>query len=344
MAVSIHAPREGERHRPQTSIPSRPGFNPRSPRGGATNCEWRERRLTCVSIHAPREGERHARGAALSRGRQVSIHAPREGERPEISRAGNPGTGFQSTLPARGSDICAAVVGHHQRSFNPRSPRGGATHHRALADRLRNVSIHAPREGERRGSTRRNACHSAFQSTLPARGSDLACYPSGLVYFGFQSTLPARGSDSPAHRAAHPSRASFNPRSPRGGATGRPPAPGHRGTVSIHAPREGERRGISLCLLTVWAFQSTLPARGSDTNIWRCKSASCHIWARALCLPGFSGRFEAYMRFLRCRFPAKAPRFLCSLRVRNQAMSGPSRSNVGLAPKCSTRRRQWLPR
>ena len=35
--------------------------------------------------------------------------------------------------------------------------------------------------------------------------------------------------------------------------------------ISIHAPHEGERRGASKArILTKWAFQSTLPTRGSD--------------------------------------------------------------------------------
>ena len=80
------------------------GFNPRSPRGGATikfvkssivlilfqstlptrgsdvnmpseGVEW------YVSIHAPHEGERHHTVSACAARRHVSIHAPHEGER-----------------------------------------------------------------------------------------------------------------------------------------------------------------------------------------------------------------------------------------------------------------------
>src|SRR5690606_22460436 len=79
---------------------------------------------------------------------------------------------FQSTLPARGSDAHgAAVTGRIILGFNPRSPRGGATCWVTRAPmagmfqstlpargsdfefdlRLQraDVSIHAPREGER---------------------------------------------------------------------------------------------------------------------------------------------------------------------------------------------------
>ena len=58
----------------------------------------------------------------------------------------------------------------------------------------------------------------------------------------FQSTLPTRGSDPTAAVSPPESPAYFNPRSPRGGATGT-----INGTldvtdiISIHAPHEGER-------------------------------------------------------------------------------------------------------
>ena len=103
----------------------------------------------------------------------------------------------------------------------------------------------------------------------------------------FQSTLPTRGSDRIA-RPTTPLRTNFNPRSPRGGATGRrserricrgisihAPHEGERHfgrgrqrpclQISIHAPHEGERRFCRKHLKPrMCAFQSTLPTRGSD--------------------------------------------------------------------------------
>ena len=59
-----------------------------------------------------------------------------------------------------------------------------------------------------------------FQSTLPTRGSDSRCSRPVLTSTSpFQSTLPTRGSDAAAFSAAAFSDKSFNPRSPRGGAT-----------------------------------------------------------------------------------------------------------------------------
>ena len=79
-------------------------FNPRSPRGGAT-------RISIMTAQAPTNfNPRSPRGGATRGGRRsplppiISIHAPHEGERLETCRK-----------------VAAAV------DFNPRSPRGGAT-------------------------------------------------------------------------------------------------------------------------------------------------------------------------------------------------------------------------
>ena len=170
---------------------------------------------------------------------------------------------FQSTLPARGSDRQVPYGRHDRKSFNPRSPRGGAT---ALALSILVLKM--------------------FQSTLPARGSD-SCAPQALCPRRvFQSTLPARGSDIGLWSGTT-AQTGFNPRSPRGGATEIADMLTARGVVSIHAPREGERleyrmRNYGETEVSIHApregerpptqqwnrrlrlFQSTLPARGSD--------------------------------------------------------------------------------
>ena len=82
----------------------------------------------CISIHAPHEGERRRAGLGGSKSMGISIHAPHEGERPAngaydaIAR-----DKFQSTLPTRGSDFLLRARANGCLSFNPRSPRGGAT-------------------------------------------------------------------------------------------------------------------------------------------------------------------------------------------------------------------------
>ena len=86
--------------------------------------------IACVSIHAPHEGERRKVIFDNKTYSYVSIHAPHEGER-------------------RVCAMCRLL----RRSFNPRSPRGGATHTVLLSCSLYLVSIHAPHEGERHAVT-----------------------------------------------------------------------------------------------------------------------------------------------------------------------------------------------
>ena len=125
--------------------------------------------------------------------------------------------GFQSTLPTRGSDSGIIKYCANSNNFNPRSPRGGATLIAVHRHKPRGISIHAPHEGERHRGRLRLGRTGRFQSTLPTRGSD---------------TLPLIFTlDEPY----------FNPRSPRGGATGWRIVPQGQDVISIHAPHEGER-------------------------------------------------------------------------------------------------------
>ena len=110
ISVSIHAPHEGERR--QTL-----GLMDR----------WED-----VSIHAPHEGERRIQICSECGEEHVSIHAPHEGERPKSPRRDMALWPFQSTLPTRGSDDQIRRRYKAAESFNPRSPRGGATPRRAL--------------------------------------------------------------------------------------------------------------------------------------------------------------------------------------------------------------------
>ena len=170
-------------------------FNPRSPRGGATDNSVK---FTLYFI--------------------ISIHAPREGERPQPYLTSLIACKFQSTLPARGSDYHINMQQSSVLHFNPRSPRGGATSFELEYIVHIVISIHAPREGERLSGGLVLWRIIKFQSTLPARGSDGRIPPSigsvtGISIHApregerrtiidnptliqvFQSTLPARGSD-----------------------------------------------------------------------------------------------------------------------------------------------------
>ena len=104
-SVSIHAPHEGERLAVSDFLAKMVG----------------------VSIHAPHEGERLPKKYATTQLQTVSIHAPHEGERPCHKSFQFACKTFQSTLPTRGSDHIKKPFYNQHRSFNPRSPRGGAT-------------------------------------------------------------------------------------------------------------------------------------------------------------------------------------------------------------------------
>ena len=87
LAISIHAPHEGERLKLCNRGTHYSYFNPRSPRGGATDGFRRRFSFVGISIHAPHEGERRIPRCALSL--------------PII---------FQSTLPTRGSDCVPPCI------------------------------------------------------------------------------------------------------------------------------------------------------------------------------------------------------------------------------------------
>ena len=148
----------------------------------------------------------------------ISIHAPHEGERRKQGR-----------------------TAAHDIYFNPRSPRGGATSAESTLKRVCVISIHAPHEGERLMAINTLITVTAFQSTLPTRGSDARMrfnvFASGVIsihapHEGERHDFVEIGDE----------KYNFNPRSPRGGAT-----------IMYQ----------ELCKLQS-IFQSTLPTRGSD--------------------------------------------------------------------------------
>ena len=77
----------------------------------------------------------------------ISIHAPREGSDSIMTRTLAFGTGFLSTLPARGATGCPWLSPSKAYNFYPRSPRGERQVYRVQGAAPRTISIHAPREG-----------------------------------------------------------------------------------------------------------------------------------------------------------------------------------------------------
>ena len=194
--ISIHAPHEGERHHMmqylllrllfQSTLPTRGSdgkstvhrvkrshFNPRSPRGGATQLLLHRGWDYGISIHAPHEGERPSIYPVYLEQYNISIHAPHEGERHKA---------LYSPVRPFGISIHAPHEGE-RRHCKPRLLSGCC------------ISIHAPHEGERPFYLRRMKHSTSFQSTLPTRGSDCAICMRQPFSILFQSTLPTRGSD-----------------------------------------------------------------------------------------------------------------------------------------------------
>ena len=143
------SPRGGATVRPTEHDAERTDFNPRSPRGGAT---FSPRIMGDVSLFQstlPTRGSDTKLIKICITKLHISIHAPHEGERLSIKISGADANIFQSTLPTRGSDQYKRDITTVSSDFNPRSPRGGATRNKFAAAPLRQISIHAPHEGER---------------------------------------------------------------------------------------------------------------------------------------------------------------------------------------------------
>ena len=77
----------------------------------------------------------------------ISIHAPREGGDVPVMYLPSRLPVFQSTPPARGATLRPAAAPAPASYFNPRPPRGGRLLGCGLGVVLRQISIHAPREG-----------------------------------------------------------------------------------------------------------------------------------------------------------------------------------------------------
>ena len=211
------SPRGGATLRAETARVSPGGFNPRSPRGGATAPPSARPSTASVSIHAPRVGERQTEGNVMQTLLEFQSTLPAWGSDPIVSRLLMIASRFNPRSPRGGATTWAPCARCKDASFNPRSPRGGATLPAHQAVEVGDVSIHAPRVGERHSGILGFLNTAKFQSTLPAWGSDVMSQLWSQPMRAFQSTLPAWGSDA--------ARCPLSPHI----------------QVSIHAPRVGER-------------------------------------------------------------------------------------------------------
>ena len=80
----------------------------------------------------------------------ISIHAPHEGERLHLQKSHQPPYNFNPRSPRGGATHGTHIHNVPRLYFNPRSPRGGATAPDINEPDNGGISIHAPHEGERR--------------------------------------------------------------------------------------------------------------------------------------------------------------------------------------------------
>ena len=229
-----------------------------------------------VSIHAPTRGAtahtRHTPAYPLRFNPRA--HAGRD---PTTAASIATCTRFQSTRPrgARPSNLARWI--RPTCCFNPRAHAGRDRYLCVNADKLTNVSIHAPTRGAT-GDDSKLAASGEFQSTRPrgARpgrragfcgqcgfnprahaGRDAPCRAS-ITGPAFQSTRP-RGARRASRMLARGFRPRFNPRAHAGRDALRQPAVHGHVEVSIHAPTRGATSGLDDDNLRGALFQSTRP-------------------------------------------------------------------------------------
>ena len=196
---------------------------------------------------------------------------------------------FQSTPPARGATLRPAAAPAPASYFNPRPPRGGRLLGCGLGVVLRQISIHAPREGGDCSAAALALCCVRFQSTPPARGATF-CFAIVIRLIKDFNPRPPRGGRLCVVPVFAAGATHFNPRPPRGGRPLRGNQFLHAGLISIHAPREGGDQGghigrsinVQISIHApreggdaarrrqkerVYIFQSTPPARGATVTM-----------------------------------------------------------------------------
>ena len=165
--------------------------------------------------------------------------------------------------PHEGERLCARRCLKCTTRFQSTLPTRGSDKLNDESHTASNISIHAPHEGERPAGVYDENCEALFQSTLPTRGSDGGAGGGGGRKAHFNPRSP-RGGATGWDCLRRWKRVDFNPRSPRGGATYARTSSAVGFTISIHAPHEGERQKQRLEAELQELFQSTLPTRGSD--------------------------------------------------------------------------------
>ena len=195
-------------------------FNPRSPRGGATMPAFHNFLDAVISIHAPHEGERRfIDGHWIHTIFDFNPRSPRGGATSSATVKQSRGI-FQSTLPTRGSDELMLRLSLNIREFQSTLPTRGSDLIQLVWDYHSDISIHAPHEGER------------------------------LLPIGYLDISPTISIHAPHEGERHYFAVDDY----------------YVQFISIHAPHEGERLLAPASFNVFIVFQSTLPTRGSDSG------------------------------------------------------------------------------
>ena len=294
-SISIHAPRKGERlvvqplilacYIFQSTLPARgsdlfdhefigfliPHFNPRSPQGGAT------RFRVCYRPAWLNFNPRSPQGGATDsyQDSKGNLHH------------------FNPRSPQGGATISIFVNNSGQVDFNPRSPQGGATttedksslvaaifqstlpargsddYGQYATAATQQISIHAPRKGERLPTDTADTGQDKHFNPRSPQGGATESFKCHCFTLLISIHAPRKGERQEALNMLL-SGVTISIHAPRKGERLSGTEEGRRlYEISIHAPRKGERHNFFTEDNTMTKFQSTLPARGSDRPFGR---------------------------------------------------------------------------
>ena len=212
-------------------------FTPLAPCGGETRRRRTRRHPERISIHSPLVGARRLLIKHGGKVRIISIHSPRVGAR----RPAPLGTG-----------LC--------HNFNPLAPCGGGTQKQYRDCVMCSISIHSPRVGARRQPSFSFFRSTDFNPLAPCGGeTKFSIY---LPYIGvFQSTRPVWGRDRAGIVSGRPVHL-FQSTRPVWGRDFRFCKGGCVTLISIHSPRVGARRHVSVNISSERDFNPLAPCGG----------------------------------------------------------------------------------
>ena len=171
---------------------------------------------------------------------------------------------FQSTLPTRGSDPLRICTLYALCVFQSTLPTRGSDMPNQQQHCLPyHISIHAPHEGERRNRVEHGTACGRISIHAPHEGERRNPFPTIPPTVEISIHAPHEGERPIILPFLPASRAYFNPRSPRGGATKLINDLSDQICISIHAPHEGERHHDTSLISPYKNFNPRSPRGGA---------------------------------------------------------------------------------